>query len=81
MNSLHKNNKTNKSSYELNMDKNKVYNRLYNRGFYVQNKICINKIKSEESFSKLSSSFKKINKYSQKLLLNKRNYNYNNIYL
>ena len=80
MNSLHKNNKTNKSSYELNMDKNKVYNRLYNRGFYVQNKICINKIKSEESFSKLSSSFKKINKYSQKLLLNKRNYNYNNKY-
>ena len=76
INLLSKNNRIN-SSYDLNLDKTKVYNRLYNRGFYIQNKICINKIKSEESFSKLSLSYKKIDKYSQKLLLNKRNFNNN----
>ena len=64
-------------TYELNLDPNKVYNRLYNRGFYVKNKIMVNKIKSDEIFSKSMSESNYINPYSAKILLFKKNI-YNN---
>ena len=73
-NSLTKNNKL---SYEFTLDKTNVYNRLYNQGFFIQNKICINRIKNEESFSKSLPSYKNFKNQSQKLLLYKSNFNKN----
>jgi len=66
-------NKKDKFTYELDLDQNKVYNRLYNRGFYVKNKIIINKIKDEENFSKTMSENSYMNPYSKKILLSKNN--------
>ena len=77
-NSLTKNNKL---SYEFNLDKTNVYNRLYNQGFYIQNKIYINRIKNEESFSKSLPSYKSFKNQSQKLILNKSNFNKNKQHL
>ena len=56
-------------TYELDSIKYKVYNRLYNRGFYIKNKIIINKIKDEESFSNTISSHSFVNPKSKKILL------------
>ena len=73
------NNKTNyvnKNRYNPQKNKkgrNKVYNRLYNRGFYVKNKMIINKIKDEENFSKTMSENSYMNPYSKKILLSKNN--------
>ena len=62
-------------TYELNLDINNVYNRLYNRGFYIKNKNIIKKIKNDEIFSKTMSDFSYVNPNSQKILLLKNNYN------
>ena len=67
-------------TYELDLDENKVYNRLYNRGFYVKNKIIINKIKDQEDFSKTMSGHSYINPNSKKILLFRNNSNNNMIH-
>ena len=60
-------------TYELNLDENKVYNRLYNRGFYIKNKIIINKIKNDETFSKTMHEHCFIDPNSKRILLLKNN--------
>ena len=59
-------------TYELDSNKNKVYDRLYNRGFFIKNKIMINRIKNEESFSN-TTSHSYVNQKSEKILLYKNN--------
>ena len=71
MNIINTNNTNNNKTYELNLDENNVYNRLYNRGFYIKNKILIQKIKNDEAFSKTMSNFN-MNLKSKKILLNKK---------
>ena len=67
--------KIDKFTYELDLDENKVYNRLYNRGFYIKNKIIINKIRDQEKFFKTMSEHSYINPNSKKILLFKNNSN------
>lgn len=64
--------KNNNITFELNLDENNVYNRLYNRAFYIKNKILIQRIKNEESLSKTMSCFN-MNLNSKKILLNIKN--------
>ena len=65
----------NYSAYELNIDKNNVYNRLYNRGFYIKNKTIIERIKNEEKFSRSMSDYKNFSNKSKQILANKNKYN------
>ena len=65
----------NYSAYELNIDKNNVYNRLYNRGFYIKNKTIIERIKNEEKFSQSMSDYKNFSNKSKQILANKNKYN------
>jgi len=65
----------NYSAYELNIDKNNVYNRLYNRGFYIKNKTIIERIKNEEKFSQSMSDYKNFSNKSKQILANKNKHN------
>ena len=63
------------SAYELNLDKNKVYNRLYNRGFYIKNKTIIKRIKNEEKFCHSMSDYKNFSNKSKQILANRNKFN------
>lgn len=73
-----RNNKTNKifkrNNYNLSLDENKIYDRLYNYGFYIKNKTIIKKIRNEEMFYKTMSK-SKINTKSKQYIRNKNKYN------
>lgn len=60
---------------DCNLDTRKVYNRLYNRGFYIKNKIILNKIKDEETLSKtFSNNHPNLNPQKKRILLNRNNF-------
>ena len=50
------------NNYNLNLDENSVYDRLYNQGFYIKNKKIIKRIRSEENF-KMEMKNSKIHTY------------------
>ena len=60
------------NNYYINLNKNNIYDRLYNYGFYIKNKISIKKIRSEENFYKEMQK-PKINLKSRNYILQRNN--------
>jgi len=62
------------NNYNINLDENSVYDRLYNQGFYIKNKKIIKRIRSEENF-KMEMKNSKIQTYKNvtDIYINKSN--------
>jgi hypothetical protein len=70
------NNKLIYYNYNLNSRENNIYDRLYNYGFYIKNKIIINKLRKKDELSKSMNNIK-MNSKSKNYLINKINKNKN----